>query len=163
MPVPRFYANTDHTTATASAGRRFATRIFLPQNRLTPTQKIRTDPTKERLSIAWSVIYGLIRTASRVTVPWNSPTGIAEKMQPFPREADMTIMMIKSSTALANRMEWSADAPDNDKQYIDNRSKSRHCRAFTFPVFRMRQFGQSLMQPLKNSMIPFSTSALISS
>ena len=82
-----------------------ATRNFLPQMRFTPTQKMRTEPVSERLAMAASVKSGLASTASRVIVPWITPTGIAEKMQPRPREAVMTKMTTMSITALAARIE----------------------------------------------------------
>ena len=56
----------------------------LPQMRFTPTQKMSMDPTSERLSSAPAVMMGWIKRASRVIVPWNTPTGKAEKMAPRP-------------------------------------------------------------------------------
>ena len=87
------------------AGSILATWIFLPHTRLTPTQKIRMEPIMERFDSAASVISGLISRASRVIAPWKQPTGIAEKMQPLPMEQVITRMIIRSSTALAARME----------------------------------------------------------
>ncbi len=60
-----------------------ATRIFIFQIRLTPMQKIMIEPVRERFARAGSVKKGSTKTASRVTSPWNTPTGMAEKMQPF--------------------------------------------------------------------------------
>ena len=70
-------------TATTIAGSRFATLIFLPHTRLTPTQKIKIEPTKDRFAKAASVITGLITLASTVTLPCKIATGIAENAQPF--------------------------------------------------------------------------------
>ena len=51
------------------AGRRFATRIFFPQTRLSPTQKIRIEPIIERFARASAVIIGLMKAESAVTPP----------------------------------------------------------------------------------------------
>ena len=99
------------TTATTSAGRRLATLTFLPHRRLTPTAKIRTDPTRDRFVIAASVMSGCRSRARAVMQPCTTATGIAENAQPFPIEADITRTMIKSMTALANRIEWSPYMP----------------------------------------------------
>ena len=91
-------------TAITMAGNKFATRIFLPQTRLMPTQNIRIEPMVDKFPRAASVISGLISTARAVMLPWKMPTGIAEKMQPLPREQVMTIIMIRSRIALVVRM-----------------------------------------------------------
>ena len=56
--------------------------IVLPQMRFTPTQKIMTEPVKDKLAIAASVITGAITRERSVTLPCKIATGIAEKMQP---------------------------------------------------------------------------------
>ena len=58
-----------HIHATIKAGKRFATRIFVLNTRLTPTQNISIEPIYERALIADVVIKGLIRLANRVIVP----------------------------------------------------------------------------------------------
>ena len=78
-----------------------------------PTQKIRIEPMRERLLSAASVISGRIRPARAVILPWKSATGMAEKMQPLPMEQVMTIMMIRSRTALVARMEKSPVRPSS--------------------------------------------------
>ena len=82
-----------------------ATRSFFPHTRLTPTQKISTEPTRDRFWIAASVITGEISRASSVMAPSNTNTGIAEKAQPLPMDEVITSMMMKSSTALTARVE----------------------------------------------------------
>ena len=56
------------TTATTTAGRRFAVLNVLPQMRFTPTQKMSMEPTSERLFRAPVVIMGWIKRASKVMV-----------------------------------------------------------------------------------------------
>ena len=56
----------------------FATRMVFPQTRFTPTQKISTEPMSERWKIAISVMIGETSLASKVMVPSNTRTGIAE-------------------------------------------------------------------------------------
>ena len=94
-----------------SVGSRFATLIVLPQMRFTPTQKIMTEPVKDKLAIAASVITGAITRERSVTLPCKIATGIAEKMQPFPMEAVMTRIMTASSAAFAHRREESPRSP----------------------------------------------------
>ena len=60
---------TVHIHATIKAGKRLATRIFVSNTRLTPTQNISIEPIYERALIADAVIKGLIRLAKRVIVP----------------------------------------------------------------------------------------------
>ena len=48
-----------HIHATIKAGKRFATRIFVLNTRLTPTQNISIEPIYERALIADAVIKGL--------------------------------------------------------------------------------------------------------
>lgn len=60
---------TVHIQATISAGKRFATRIFVLNTRLTPTQNISIEPTNESALIAALVINELIKLAKRVIVP----------------------------------------------------------------------------------------------
>ena len=79
-------------------------RVF-SNTRLMPTQKISMLPTKERLLRAASVMMGWMLFAKRVTEPCKSATGIAEKIQPFPKEAVITQIMIKSKIALVNSVE----------------------------------------------------------
>ena len=59
----------------------------------------------DRFPSAASVISGRTSPARAVMLPWNTATGIAEKTAPRPKEQLMTIIMIKSSTALVARME----------------------------------------------------------
>ena len=87
------------------AGSRFATFTFFPKTRLMPTQKISTFPTSDRFASAPSVMTGRISPASAVMLPCSTATGIAENAAPFPMELLITIMMIRSSTALVARME----------------------------------------------------------
>ena len=77
------------SAARKTAGRKFATLTFFPKSRFNPTQKMSTDPTKERFAIAESVINGPSRDASSVIDPSQRNTGIAEKAQPFPMELVM--------------------------------------------------------------------------
>ena len=63
------------------------------------------EPTRDRLFRAAGVISGEISRASRVTPPWSTATGIAEKTQPLPMEAVMTRMITRSRIALVSRME----------------------------------------------------------
>ena len=58
-----------HIHATIKAGKRFATRIFVLNTRLIPTQNISIDPTYESALIADAVIKGLIKLDKRVIVP----------------------------------------------------------------------------------------------
>ena len=55
-----------HIHATIKAGKRFATRIFVLNTRLAPTQNISIDPTYESALIADAVIKGLIKLDKRV-------------------------------------------------------------------------------------------------
>ena len=64
-----YNGKTVHIQATISAGKRFATRIFVLNTRLTPTQYISFEPTNESALIAALVINGLIRLAKRVIDP----------------------------------------------------------------------------------------------
>jgi hypothetical protein len=57
------------TTATTMDGSILATLTFLPKTRFTPTQKISTEPTRERFESAAGVITGLISLESTVTEP----------------------------------------------------------------------------------------------
>ena len=92
-------------TAMISDGRKLATRIFFwSKSRLMPTQKIRIDPTNDRLFKAVLVMIGAINEDKRVMLPCKSPTETNENKQPLPRLAVMTIMIIKSSTDLAMRV-----------------------------------------------------------
>ena len=79
--------------------------------RFTPTQKIMTEPVKDKLAIAASVITGAITRERSVTPPCKMATGIAEKIQPLPIEAVMTRIMTASSAAFAQRREASARSP----------------------------------------------------
>ena len=53
-------------TAIITAGKVFATLILSFHKRLTPTQKINTEPTSERLSSAWADRIGPIKYPSKV-------------------------------------------------------------------------------------------------
>ena len=64
-----YNGKTVHIQATIKAGKRFATRIFVSNTRLTPTQNMSIDPTNESALIAETVIKGLIRLAKRVIDP----------------------------------------------------------------------------------------------
>ena len=86
------------------AGKKLATRIFLPQTRFKPTQKTKTEPTSDRLKIAPSVKNTEDKRASSVTVPCSKTTGIAEKMHPFPIDAVIIKITIASSKDLAARI-----------------------------------------------------------
>ena len=97
----------DAITATNNDGNKLATLIFLPQTKLTPTQKINIEPTSERYIKAKSVINGSNKLASTVILPCNRNTGIAEKIAPFPVEQAIIIMMIKSSKDLVIKTEES--------------------------------------------------------
>ena len=88
-----------------------ATRIWVRRSRLSPTQKMRMEPTKLSRSRAFWGKKGPAKKAAAVTAPWKSPTGTAEKMLPFPWEAAMTQMMMASSTPLATSTEWSPATP----------------------------------------------------
>ena len=94
-------------TAKTTEGSMFATRSFLPHTRFTPTQKIKIEPIIDKFERASCVIIGLTNLASNVIEPWKIPTGIAEKIQPFPIAHVITIIMIKSRTALVASMEKS--------------------------------------------------------
>ena len=61
-----------------------ATLNLVPKHRLTPTQKMSMLPRKDRLSITGWLNTGERSLAHRVTVPWSTPTGRAEKMAPLP-------------------------------------------------------------------------------
>ena len=104
-------AGFDHTsakiTAMTSEGRRFATRIVFGKTRFTPTQVIRIFPTREMLLSASGVMNGARKPASSVTEPCSMATGIAEKMQPFPREAVIIAMMMRSRIDLAKSVDGS--------------------------------------------------------
>ena len=76
----------------------FATLIFLPQTKLIPIQKIKTEPIKEAYATVVSVIIGDIKRASRVIPPSKINTGIAEKAHPFPMDEVIATIMIKSKT-----------------------------------------------------------------
>ncbi len=67
------------------------------QTRLTPTQKIRTEPVRDRLESAagFPRKTGLISLERMVMDPCSSPTGTAENMAPFPMAAVMIRMMKK--------------------------------------------------------------------
>ena len=95
----------ENITAKTMVGSRFATFIFLPQIRLSPSQKMSTEPVRERFVRAFSVITGSMNFESRVTEPWKRNTGIAEKIHPLPSEAVMIKRKIISSNALTVRME----------------------------------------------------------
>ena len=88
-----------------SPGSRLATLIFFPHTRLTPTQKIMTEPVRDKLERACSVINGSSSLARRVIVPWNTATGMAENTHPFPMDAVMIMTMIKSKMAFAAKIE----------------------------------------------------------
>ena len=95
-----------HITATRIAGSILATLIFvLSHTRFTPTQKISIFPTSERLLRVASVISGSMHVAKRVTEPCRIPTGIAEKIHPFPIEAVITHIIIQSRIAFVKRVE----------------------------------------------------------
>ena len=81
------------------AGSRFATLIRFPQIRLVPTQKISIEPVSDMLDKACSVMKGSTSRASSVMDPWKIPTGMAEKIQPFPMDAVMIIIIIRSRMA----------------------------------------------------------------
>ena len=87
------------------AGSILATRIFFPQIRLIPTQKISMEPIIDKLERASFVIIGLASFASKVIDPCKTATGMAEKIQPFPMAQVMTIIMMKSSIALVAKTE----------------------------------------------------------
>ena len=70
-----------------------------------------TEPVKDKLAIAASVITGAITRERSVTLPCKTATGIAEKMQPLPMEAVMTRMITASSAAFAQRREASPRSP----------------------------------------------------
>ena len=61
-----------------------ATLNLAPKHRLTPTQKMSIFPRKDRLAITPSLNTGATSPAQRVTAPWSTPTGRAEKMAPLP-------------------------------------------------------------------------------
>ena len=82
------------------AGRRFPTFTFFPKATFRPTQKIRTEPTQERLSIRDSSKNEAMREAKRVIPPWYIPKGTAEKVTPIPKVEAKTITMTKSRIAL---------------------------------------------------------------
>ena len=123
-------------TAGITAGSRFATRIFLPQIRLIPTQKISTFPTKERYPMAVSVMIGRITVASRVTAPSQRNTGIAEKTQPFPRELVMTITMTRSRMDLVPSVYQSPEIPS--------------CMAPTIAMAPMHTVRDAVRKPFTN-------------
>ena len=88
------------------AGSILATLILVfSKTKLIPTQKISIFPTKERLVSAASVMMGSMLLAKSVTLPCRSATGMAEKMHPFPMEAVITQMIIKSKIAFVRRVE----------------------------------------------------------
>ena len=88
------------------AGSMFATLILVfSKNKFTPTQKISIFPTKERLLSAASVMIGSIPFARSVTDPCKIATGMAEKIQPFPMDAVMTQIIIRSRMALVRSVE----------------------------------------------------------
>ena len=60
---------TVHIQAIINAGRRFATRIFVLNTRLIPTQNMSIEPTNESALIATPVINGLIKLARSVINP----------------------------------------------------------------------------------------------
>ena len=78
-----------------------ATRNFFPQTILVPMQKIRMFPTRDKLAKAWgsAIMIGSMNRAKIVMEPWNNAMGMAEKIQPLPMEAVMTMMMIASKIA----------------------------------------------------------------
>lgn len=78
------------------AGSIFATFSLSFQISVTPTQKIRAEPTRDRLLRATSVRYGAINPDTSVVHPCKISTGIAEKIQPFPIDAVIIIIVIKS-------------------------------------------------------------------
>ncbi len=90
-----------------------ATRSFFPHTRLMPTQKIKIEPIIDKFDSAVCVITGLISRASNVMEPWKIPTGIAEKIHPFPMAHVITIIMIKSRTALVASIEKSPVMPSS--------------------------------------------------
>ena len=55
--------------ATPTAGNKLATLTFLPHTKFSPTQKINTFPTVDKLNNADSVIKGSINLASNVMLP----------------------------------------------------------------------------------------------
>ena len=67
--------------ASSTAGSMLATRTVLPHTRLTPMQKIRTEPTNDRFAKAAAVINGFKRLASSVTAPCRIATGMASSCQ----------------------------------------------------------------------------------
>ena len=81
--------------ATTTAGSMLATRKVLGQIRLMPMQKMRIEPTVERLASAAAVMSGCKKLASRVRAPWSASTGIAAKMQPLP----IDVVMVHTSRA----------------------------------------------------------------
>ena len=78
------------------AGNKLATRILFGQITLIPTQKIKIEPTYDKLSIASGVINGAAKCANPVMIPCVIPTGKKENKAPLPIEEAMTITMIPS-------------------------------------------------------------------
>ena len=100
-PKGKYAANIASTTA----GSIFATFNFLPKTKLIPTQKISTEPIKDKYEIAVSVITGDTNLASNVIQPSNTNTGIAEKAAPFPIDDVITATIINSKTDLTANVE----------------------------------------------------------
>ena len=73
-----------YTAPMTRVGSMLATRNLLPKARLIPTQKMRMEPRKDRLSMMSWLKTGASSPAHRVTAPWSTPTGRAEKMAPRP-------------------------------------------------------------------------------
>ena len=73
--------------------------MVLGHIRLNPIQNIRMPPVIEIASSMVSVMNPDNTDASAVIDPCNTATVKAEKMQPFPMEAAMTIMIIRSNIA----------------------------------------------------------------
>ena len=78
------------------AGSILASLIILPQPRLTPTQKIRSEPTRDIASSMELVINAEMELANNVIEPYSNNTGIAEKIHPFPILDVITAIIIKS-------------------------------------------------------------------
>ena len=86
-------------------GSKFATDIFLSNNKFMPTQNINIEPIREILAIAQSVIILLNNLACNVIEPSHINTGIALNIQPFPKEHVNIIIIIKSNTDLVAKIE----------------------------------------------------------
>ena len=89
------------------AGSKFATRTFLPKTKLTPTQKISIEPIKDRLFRAVAVINGRTKVAIKVSVPSKRKTGMAENIQPLPKDEAITITKMKSRIVFVPKIDQS--------------------------------------------------------